>query len=391
MVTLLSHASLDRFDSLLLAFSEWDGPVSVALYATRGVKDGPDGPKYRDEWAVAEETRRRLSADSKFLALAHRTTVVLVVGEENDEYPINRLRNAARRNVKTGFVLLADADFVPSPRSGRAFREALNALREVRQTAGEEGREDWIDKTAFVVPAFEPAMLPRGKLGAYAKNVPADIAWPGGKNVAPALMPADFPRTKAALSEHMRGGRVQQFQFKQKADAHGATNYDQWMLSSDPYVVDFDRPDYNVYNYEPYVIVRVTPTLPEYDERFAGFGMNKVRMVSAYVCCGCVHVRVHAYVCVCVRARVRRVCRVRVCMCVHTLPHHKCDDLRAAMQVSFLIELSAAGYTFTVLPNNWLIHVPHAETPLLADFQTDIEKRCEPVTSITSVANVYCR
>eukprot|EP01136_Pigoraptor_vietnamica_P004172 Opistho-1_new@34232 len=318
MVTLLSHASLDRFDSLLLAFSEWDGPVSVALYATRGVKDGPDGPKYRDEWAVAEETRRRLSADSKFLALAHRTTVVLVVGEENDEYPINRLRNAARRNVKTGFVLLADADFVPSPRSGRAFREALNALREVRQTAGEEGREDWIDKTAFVVPAFEPAMLPRGKLGAYAKNVPADIAWPGGKNVAPALMPADFPRTKAALSEHMRGGRVQQFQFKQKADAHGATNYDQWMLSSDPYVIDFDRPDYNVYNYEPYVIVRVTPTLPEYDERFAGFGMNKV---------------------------------------------------------SFLIELSAAGYTFTVLPNNWLIHVPHAETPLLADFQTDIEKR----------------
>eukprot|EP01137_Pigoraptor_chileana_P022829 Opistho-2@88188 len=333
MVTLVTHGTFDRLESMLLSFKEWDGPIAVALYGTRGMRTaGADGASaYKSEWAIAEETTRQMAKDPRLNAVAHKLSLMLVVGDEGEEYPINRLRNEARKLVKTGFVLMVDADFVPSPASCRSFFDALGVIGEQRQSEGspQQGGQgeradgtsggDWTRTTAFVVPAFEPVLLPRGKLGPNARAVPTEITWPGGKMVAPALMPEDYPRSKEDLAEHVRGGRMQQFQFKQKIDAHGATNYERWLLSgAEPYDVDFGRPDYNVYNYEPYVIVRVSPSLPQFDERFSGFGMNKV---------------------------------------------------------SFLIELSAAGYMFTVLPNNWLVHVPHPETNLLADFQMDVEKR----------------
>lgn len=49
---------------------------------------------------------------------------------------------------------------------------------------------------------------------------------------------------------------------------HAPTNYAKWRTATTPYKVDWE-PDF-----EPYVVVR--RDCPEYDQRFVGFGWNKV-------------------------------------------------------------------------------------------------------------------
>lgn len=64
-------------------------------------------------------------------------------------------------------------------------------------------------------------------------------------------------------------------------------------------------------DFEPYVVV--PKNVPEYDERFVGFGWNKV---------------------------------------------------------SHILELDAQGYEFTVLPNAFIIHMPHAPSFDIAKFRS---------------------
>lgn len=68
--------------------------------------------------------------------------MAIVVGAEDDEYPINTLRNLAIKNVNTRFMLLLDADFQPSPDIEKHF---LSIEEKLNGTSG----------YAFVVPAFE--------------------------------------------------------------------------------------------------------------------------------------------------------------------------------------------------------------------------------------------
>lgn len=52
---------------------------------------------------------------------------------------------------------------------------------------------------------------------------------------------------------------------------HAPTNYAKWRTATTPYKVEWE-PDF-----EPYVVVR--RDCPEYDQRFVGFGWNKVSHV----------------------------------------------------------------------------------------------------------------
>lgn len=69
-------------------------------------------------------------------------------------------------------------------------------------------------------------------------------------------------------------------------------------------------------DYEPYVVVR--SDIPKYDTRFVGFGWNKV---------------------------------------------------------SHIMELEARGYTFIVLPNAFIIHMPHAPSFDIAKFRGSSQYR----------------
>jgi N-acetyllactosaminide beta-1,3-N-acetylglucosaminyltransferase len=74
-------------------------------------------------------------------------------------YPVNLLRNVARRAVQAEFVLLLDADMLPSARLRERFFRFATRTRLFRDSQRD-------DKTVYVIPAFEArqdAVVPRDK------------------------------------------------------------------------------------------------------------------------------------------------------------------------------------------------------------------------------------
>lgn len=55
---------------------------------------------------------------------------------------------------------------------------------------------------------------------------------------------------------------------------HRSTNYKKWFTSGEPYHIKFKS------GYEPYVLVS-RAMMPWYDERFRGYGWDKVRIFPA--------------------------------------------------------------------------------------------------------------
>ena len=176
-----------------------------------------------------------------------------VVYKSGDFYPINYLRNIALDNVQTPYVFLSDIDFLP-------MRELYPYLKEVVRVLGGD------NKRAFVVPAFE-TLLYRFK----------------------------FPSNKPELLKKLADRSIFTFRHHVWKAGHSPTNYEHWKNASVPYRVSW------ALDFEPYVVIK--SNVLRYDERFVGFGWNKV---------------------------------------------------------SHIMELDAQGYEFVVLPDPFIIHLPHS-------------------------------
>ena len=77
---------------------------------------------------------------------------------------------------------------------------------------------------------------------------------------------------KPALLDLVDKGLAQPFQSIKWPAGHAPTNFSRWRTSSQPYSVEWAP------NYEPYVVVK-KENLPSFDERFVGFGWNKVSFI----------------------------------------------------------------------------------------------------------------
>ena len=175
-----------------------------------------------------------------------------VVYKVGDFYPINYLRNVALDNVQTPYVFLSDIDFLPMYGLYEYLKEAIKILG--------------ANERVFVIPAFE-TLLYRFK----------------------------FPQNKDELLKMLDHRSIFTFRYHVWKVGHAPTNYAHWRNASIPYKVSWS-PDY-----EPYVVVK--SDAQRYDQRFVGFGWNKV---------------------------------------------------------SYIMELDARGYEFVVLPDPFIIHLPHA-------------------------------
>ncbi|EDQ88919.1 uncharacterized protein MONBRDRAFT_21521 [Monosiga brevicollis MX1] len=133
------------------------------------------------------------------------------------------------------------------------------------------------NRTAFVVPAFETPQYRLPRFG-----------------------------TKAALLEAWDLGLLRPFRMDLWPVAHRPTDYHRWSGTTDPYAIDW-QPDY-----EPYLLM--SPHAPRFDERFSGFGWNKV---------------------------------------------------------SQIMELHVSHHRFVVVPAAWVIHKPHTPSHDLAAFRSD--------------------
>ncbi|XP_035507680.1 LARGE xylosyl- and glucuronyltransferase 2 [Morone saxatilis] len=192
-----------------------------------------------------------------------------IVYKEGQFYPVNLVRNVALKNANTPYVFLTDVDFLPMYGLYDYLRKSVVQLDMVHT------------KKALVVPAFETL---RYRLS--------------------------FPKSKAELLSMLDMGTLYTFRYHVWPKGHAPTNYAKWRTATTPYKVEWE-PDF-----EPYVVVR--RDCPEYDQRFVGFGWNKV---------------------------------------------------------SHIMELDAQEYDLMVLPNAFMIHMPHAPSFDISKFRSSSSYR----------------
>ncbi|CAK0898505.1 unnamed protein product [Prorocentrum cordatum] len=195
------------------------------------------------------------------VTLLHRLEDAEVRCPEYDRlYPVNALRNAALAAARAELVLLLDVDFVPSAGLYPALAGSPGLLREALGGGSGPLRGP---ARALVVPAFEVH---------------------GGRGRARALA-----RSGDAVRAACRAGEAEGFHVSHFPRGHSATDFERWLrgpalgadvcgpagrLSSRSHGVDGYRAAYEEY-FEPYVVA-ARRLVPAYDERFRGYGLNKI-------------------------------------------------------------------------------------------------------------------
>ena len=192
---------------------------------------------------------------STFEVLFQRSNVIVhIVFKQGPFYPVNYLRNIALGAVRTQYVFLNDGDFIP-------VKGLFNYLLDQNKLIMNK-------KTLLVVPAFETSKFT-----------------------------LKFPASKRELLQQIRMKLVSQFCVACAHKTHAPTNYRTWFKARNPYQIEWAQ------HFEPYVVVR--SDVARYDERFVGYGYNKVSQIT---------------------------------------------------------ELKAQGYRFVVIPEAFIIHTPHPPT-----------------------------
>lgn len=222
-VTLVTQGTLDRLESFKVTLTRWKGPISLVLYAR---PNGQNDVNALRMWAHTH--KRRFAAGS--------SVKLILDNNMSRPYPINVLRNIALGGAHTPFVFPLDIDFVPSQ---DLYHEIVHNLPRVKE--------------AMVVPAFEVT--------------------DGNIHLPP-------PKTKYDLLRRI----PRAFHVNKAPFAHKATRSLKWLSSSRAkYHVRIDSRTHE--SYEPYVVVR-RKSLPGYDERFQGYGFNKVQWILCLRCTG---------------------------------------------------------------------------------------------------------
>ena len=216
-VTMVTQLSFDRLHALQQLIDNWDGPMSIAVYLN-------DNQIY--------DFLRFMHSSS---AARRHNVAVTIVYKEGALYPINYLRNVAWNNSNTPYVFLNDVDLMTGPHVYRQIKQSLNNVH--------GNMEPRHSKIAYVVPSFQT----------FSQNLP-------------------FPEDKQVLEELLRKEIVVPLKWKSMQIAHKPTNYAKWRTSNSIYTVKWKL------RYEPYIVVHRDSSM--YDERFAGYGWNKVSQIE---------------------------------------------------------------------------------------------------------------
>jgi Glycosyl-transferase for dystroglycan len=228
--TLVTQCSEDRLWMMEYHCQRWPGAVSLAVYSNASADDlelrlrelrcgGPDG----DLLSV-----RTIRAD-----------------RPDSDYPVNELRNAAFRQVRTSHVVYVDIDFWVDTNLYNVLHRNVDALQAD-------------PKLALVLPAFALRRQCRAYRDCPNRNIPR------------------MPKTKADILENLYNRTVTAFD-PTNYGGHGSTHYVEWMEQEDDELEEIDCVLSN--RYEPYLVVRYCDSLPPFQPSFTGYGKNKMTWV----------------------------------------------------------------------------------------------------------------
>jgi hypothetical protein len=324
--TLVVQASLDRIRVLQETCRRWKDPIVVVV----AVPPPPPGQDHPDD-NTSSTSFSLLQRTKEWNAVNCPQLTFITYNMTNDEhenpelYPVNYFRNLGLDAVETSHVLTADVDFVPSIHLPETIRSLLL-----------DEKDD--DRHALVVPAFERVV---------------SLLHPCTSDedcIEPLLRNRSFiPHTFDDLVACYEAKRCNVFQKDVNPAGHSSTRSGEWLQRHWYEDEDENNPTstvaaasplgglngnnqsipvlrrlapkrikcFDTARYEPYVVIRWCPPLtgqgpaklgpvaPYYDERFHGYGKNKIELVQ--------HLRL-------------------------------------------------TGYRFSVLPQGFLVHNPHVES-----------------------------
>ncbi|CAM9994866.1 unnamed protein product [Scytosiphon promiscuus] len=274
-VTLVTQCTADRLHAVTKQALRWGGDISLAVYvpsspSTAASKTLRDVRLLCD---VVDEAVRLKQRERLFLDIA------ILEGAEDDParhdrsgalYPVNTLRNLALLQARDDAfhpaqaVFLVDSDCLPSENLLECLHceDVQDKIKfELDETPGRAGGASAPGPAAIVVPCLEFA--------------------PGSENPRAKEHERAIPPGTREMAEMLLGGEAQGFHVDYFPKGHGPTDFVRWATASREeapgalgYTVPF-KPCF-----EPYVVVDKA-AVPMYDERFRGYGMNKVSHLLA--------------------------------------------------------------------------------------------------------------
>jgi hypothetical protein len=302
--TLVIQASPDRLWILNETCRRWTDPI-VAVVGVVVVADSASSTSTSSTAAThANNSNMNVTLARLQASCPHLTLLQCVIPADPVLYPVNALRNAALDAVRTSHVLAMDADFVPSLHLDETIRRTLLLVQQQHarnQLPVQDREDDHYD--AIVVPAFERIMRP-----------PCDTS---EECKGPLLHNSSFlPQTFDELQMCVREQNCQVFQHDNNWPGHYSTRSHEWLERQWYETNDQEKaandnattaievgaqrsirqvPCFRSLRYEPYVVLewcgttnrpsssnstRRRPHAPYYDERFYGYGKNKIEHVQ---------------------------------------------------------------------------------------------------------------
>jgi len=194
------------------------------------------------------------------------------------EYPINKLRNIGLDHVITSYVLVLDIDLLPSIGLDEAINHAIILALEVR--VDDDGNRSLDPLDAIVVPAFE--RKPSAKCNSLQDCL--DLAQQNSD-----FIPSTIEDLKSCVNSH----QCIVFQSDVNWEGHFDTKSLEWLENDNTSSLTTIE-CFHSQRYEPYVVIPWCPLQknavqrldvhkprsPYYDERFHGYGKNKIQQIA---------------------------------------------------------------------------------------------------------------
>ncbi len=169
----------------------------------------------------------------------------------DDDYPINQLRNMALSKIQTSHAVIVDIDFFES----KDLNESLSRVH-VKEILAKN------HKLAIVIPAFQ---LNRSC---------------GVDELCDELNVQRMPYDKIELKRLILKGMATIFDPTNRG-GHGTTNYKDWLHEHQHGLLDI--PCIKSKRYEPYMVSRFCDVIPPFQDSFNGYGKNKLSWMQQFL------------------------------------------------------------------------------------------------------------
>jgi len=224
--TLVVQTSFDRLWLVNRTCFVWEGPIVIVVYHVDVVFSKKE---------IHDNCLRRSS-------------LIIYHGKLGESFPVNKLRNVGLQEVRTSHALLIDVDFLPD---AMLYRRLLFLEKHAKPLFKQP-------RAAFVVPAFQYGRHCSSKADCM------EIS---------SYVPKKIPDLQNCLDRH----KCHIFD-PSNPTGHSTTGYSEWCYQT------FDElrklQCFRSNRYEPYFVLRMNKNMPLYDERFHGYGKNKIQYVS---------------------------------------------------------------------------------------------------------------